>query len=134
MVQRIFSIAIAAVIIGTPVLSAAEGRAYPVETISKLGRGLQNIFASPSEIPVNMFKQAREAERRGDNFSGVEVGYFTGFFVGIGFMIARIGVGVAEVVSFPIDPTNPFMSPATPDGFFTTIDKDSGRDFSALKR
>ena len=133
MVQRILSIAIAAVIIGTPVLSAAEGRAYPVETISKLGRGLQNIFTSPSEIPVNMFKQAREAEKRGDNFSGVEVGYFTGFFVGVGFMFARIGVGVAEVVSFPV-PTRPFMSPATPDGFFATIDKDSGRNFSAMKR
>ena len=133
MVQRILSVAIAALIIGMPALSAAEGRAYPVETISKLGRGLLNILASPSELPVNMFKQAREAEKRGDNSSGVEVGYFTGFFVGVGFMFARIGVGVAEVVSFPV-PTRPFMSPATPDGLFTTIDKDSGRNFSAMKR
>ena len=133
MVQRILSIAIAAVIIGTPVLGAAEGRAYPVETISKLGRGLMNILASPSELPVNMFKQAREAEKHGDNDSGVEVGYFTGFFVGVGFVFARIGVGVADVVSFPV-PTKPFMSPATPDGLFEAIDKDSGYDFPDLER
>ena len=133
MVQRILSIGIAAVIMGTPALSAAEGRAYPVETISKLGRGLQNILASPSEVAVNMFKEAREAEKHGDNSSGVEVGYFTGFFVGLGFTFARIGVGIADVVSFPV-PTQPFMSPATPEGLFEAIDKDSGHDFPAVQR
>lgn len=133
MIQRILSVAIAALIIAMPALAGAEGRAYPVETISKFGRGLENILASPIELPVNMFKQARDAEKRGDNDTGVEVGYFTGFFVGVGFVLARIGVGVADIVSFPV-PTKPFMSPATPDGLFEVIDKDSGHDFTQLQR
>jgi len=133
MLQKTLSVAIAALIIGMPALSAAEGRAYPVETISKLGRGVVNILASPEELLVNMFKQARDAETHGDNDSGVNVGYFTGVFVGVGFMFARIGVGVADIVSFPI-PTRPFMSPATPDHLFETIDKDSGYDFPDMDR
>lgn len=131
--MRIFTlVALSVLLLMTPA-SAAEKQSYPVETISKFFRGLENIGASPLEIPVNMYKQARRAEDSGANASGVDVGYFTGLCVGIGFTVARIGVGIADVITFPV-PTQPILQPATPDGLFTTIDKDSGIDFPPLER
>lgn len=101
----------------------ADSSGYPVEVISKLGRGISNVVSSPTEISVNMYKQARQAEEGDGNGSGIGVAYFTGLFVGIGFMVARIGVGVADILSFPV-PTRPMMNPPTPDGLIETIEKD----------
>jgi putative exosortase-associated protein (TIGR04073 family) len=109
-----------------PSVTLAGPVAYAESTITKLGRGIENIGYSPVEIPVNMYKQARKAEANGDNNSSITVGYFTGLIVGIGFMVARIGVGVAEIVSFPV-PTGPLMQPPTPDGMIETLDKDDER-------
>jgi len=94
--------------------------------ISKLGRGLENVGSSPVEIPVNMYKQARKAELSGGNDSSISVGYFTGLIVGVGFTVTRIGVGVADIVSFVV-PTGPLMEPPTPDGLIETIEKDDGK-------
>ena len=101
----------------------ADSPGYSAEAISKLGRGLSNVVFSATEISVNMYKQARQVEEGDGNCSGIGVGYFTGLFVGIGFMLARIGVGVADIVSFPV-PTRPMMNPPTPDGLIETIEKD----------
>ena len=127
--RRMFSLVICLVFLCSSSIGFADSSAYPVEVISKLGRGISNVALSPAEISVNMYKQARQAESADGNDSSIGVGYFTGFFVGIGFMVARIGVGVAEIVSFPI-PTRPMMNPPTPDGLIETIEKDdagSGR-------
>ena len=107
-------------------ISFADSPGYVEATISKLGRGIENIVSSPVEIPVNMYKQARKAELSDGNDSSISVGYFTGLIVGIGFTVARIGVGVAEIVSFVV-PTGPFMEPPTPDGLIETIEKDDGQ-------
>ena len=131
--MRIFTLVALSVLLLMSPASAAEKQSYPVETISKFFRGLENIGASPLEIPVNMYKQARRAEDSGGNASSIDVGYFTGLFVGIGFTVARIGVGIADVITFPV-PTQPILQPATPDGLFATIDKDSGIDFPPLER
>ena len=109
-----------------PTVAFAGPLEYAESTITKLGRGIENIVYSPVEIPVNMYKQAQKVEANGGNNSSISVGYFTGLIVGIGFTVARIGVGVAEIVSFPV-PTGPFMEPPTPDGMIETLDKDDDR-------
>jgi putative exosortase-associated protein (TIGR04073 family) len=110
-------------LIAAPSLASAEtttDRAYPVRVLWKLGRGLHNLVGAPSEIPVNAFKEAEGAKLAGDNVGGVLVGGFTGTFTGVGYMFARMGVGLFDVVTFPV-PTGPVMQPATPDGFLETL-------------
>ena len=106
-----------------PSVATAEERAYPVKIIWKFGRGLENILKSPVEIPVNMYKEAHRAEVRGENAGGQAIGYFTGTITGIGYTLARIGVGIFDVVTFPV-PTRPVMLPSAPDGLFEAIAKD----------
>jgi putative exosortase-associated protein (TIGR04073 family) len=116
-----------------PSNAAAQERAYPVKIIWKFGRGLENILKSPVEIPVNMYKEAHRAEVRGDNAGGQAIGYFTGTLTGIGYTLARIGVGVFDVVTFPV-PTDPIMHPSAPNGLFETIAMDSGIDAQPIRR
>jgi putative exosortase-associated protein (TIGR04073 family) len=103
----------------TTAASAAEpapaDRPYGVRTMYKFTRGLTNIVASPTEIYINMYKEGHEAQSLSDsNWADIGVGTFVGMFQGIGYMVARIGVGVADVLTFPV-PTEPFMHPKTPD-------------------
>lgn len=113
---------LAFLIAATSVASAepTADRSYPVRALWKLGRGLNNLAGAPSEIPVNMFKEAEGAKHAGDNFGGVVVGGFVGTFTGIGYTFARLGVGLFDVFTFPW-PTQPVMQPATPDGFIETL-------------
>jgi putative exosortase-associated protein (TIGR04073 family) len=115
-----------------PSVAAAE-RAYPVKIIWKFGRGLENIIKSPVEIPVNMYKEAHRAEIGGENAGGQMIGFLTGTITGIGYTLARIGVGVFDIVTFPV-PTPPVMLPSAPDGLVETIAKDSGIDAQPVRR
>lgn len=111
--------------IALPTGASAEGndRAYPVEILWKLGRGVHNVLRSPSEVPTNMLKEARGAEMAGGNSGSQMVGYFVGTFTGIGYMAARIGTGVFDVVTFPV-PSGPIMEPSVPDGALAMLVRD----------
>ncbi len=126
--MRHFVLVLALLIAAPSIASAAPDadRAYPVRILWKLGRGFQNLAAAPVEIPVNMFKEAEGAKLAGDNVGGVLVGYFAGTFTGIGYMFARVGVGLFDVFTFPW-PTQPVMEPATPDRFIETLAKQPDR-------
>ena len=88
-------------------------RAYPVRIISKFFRGGLNVGMSPIEIWANSYKEAHKAQVAGDNIVGIVVGYSTGIVTGIGYMGARIGVGLYDMLTFPM-PSAPLMQPATP--------------------
>lgn len=62
--------------------------------VKKLGRGIANIAFSPLEIPMKMYDITQE--------EGDIAGITYGTFAGIGYCIARIGVGIADVVTFPM--------------------------------
>ena len=79
----------------------------------KLARGLTNIVKSPTEIPYNMIKESLLIARDGGSWQDEQLGNFTGFFMGIGYMAARIGVGVVETLTF-FAPIPPLMEPAAP--------------------
>ena len=90
-------------------------RPYGVRTMYKFTRGVTNVIFSPTEIYINMFKEGHEAQAlKQNNWADIGVGVFVGMFQGIGYMGARIGVGLADILSFPV-PTEPFMMPTTPD-------------------
>jgi putative exosortase-associated protein (TIGR04073 family) len=61
---------------------------------SKLGRGFANIAGSPLELGKQPMEMAK--------IEPWPIAFFGGFFKGLTFMIARIGVGVYEIVTFPI--------------------------------
>ncbi len=90
-----------------------QSRAFPVKMLHKLGRGLTNICKSPTEIPYNMIKEGSLIARDGGSWLDQELGSSIGFFTGIGYMVARIGVGVVETVTF-FAPIPPLMEPAAP--------------------
>ena len=100
---------------------ANPNRAYPVKILYKLARGLTNILSSPTEIPYNMVKEGRLIEPDedwvvpdgGDWLVQQLMAGFTGFFTGIGYTVARIGIGAFDTVTFFV-PTPPIMDPATP--------------------
>lgn len=130
--SAILAIGVVALFALSPTQAGAE-RAYPVKIIWKFGRGVENILKSPVEIPVNMYKEAHWAELQGENAGGQMIGYFTGTITGIGYMFARIGVGVFDIVTFPV-PTGPVMTPSAPDGLFETIAKDTSLEAQPIRR
>ena len=103
--------------------TASSDRAYPVKVVWKFARGVSNILRSPGEIPVNSYKEARGSQLAGENQGGQMLGYFTGTITGIGYMLARIGVGVFDIATFPI-PTKSLMQPPVPDGFIGMLTSD----------
>lgn len=61
---------------------------------TKAGRGLNNIVFSPLEI----FYRPYEMRQKGDRWPIALAG---GVFKGAGYAVARLGVGVFEVLTFP---------------------------------
>ena len=108
------SVALAIVLLlATPAVAQAE-RPYHVKIFAKFARGVVNVAFSPTEIYINGYKEGTYASRRDDiTWADVYVGAAAGGIVGIGYMFMRIGVGVVDIVSFPV-PTKPLMQPATP--------------------
>jgi putative exosortase-associated protein (TIGR04073 family) len=76
---------------------------------SKLGRGFANIAGSPLELGKQPMEMAKTEPW--------PVALFGGFFKGAALMFARIGVGVYEIVTFPIPWPNgygPIIEPEFP--------------------
>ena len=83
----------------------------------KMGRGLANM----TEI-VRLNEMNRSLEQ-GGLFDGPDVGVTTGMVKGFNRTLARTGVGIYEIVTFPIPPYGPvftnYLSPKTqyPDAY-----------------
>lgn len=90
-----------------------EPRAYPMKALTKLGRGIANVFLAPSELYSQTYKEGLRASIHGDSVADVGVGTFAGVFKGVGYTVARFGVGAFDFLTFPL-PTRPLMRPATP--------------------
>jgi len=117
----------------TLVAVMAAGCAGPEE---KMGRGISNF----GEI-VRGGEFERSVEQAGI-FDGTDVGVSTGFIRGVDRTVARTGVGLYEIVTFPIPPYGPvctdYLSPKPlyPDSFHprkwsdATFDTDRQMGFS----
>ena len=96
----------------------ASGCAGPEE---KLGRGVDNTF----EI-VRMGEVRRSVEQTAI-FDSPSAGYTTGFVRGMDRTLARTGLGLYEIVTFPIPPYHPiwtkYLTPAPvyPDSYKPNI-------------
>ena len=92
----------------------AAGCAGPEE---KMGRG----FSNTMEI-VRAGEFQRSAEQ-GNLFAGPDTGFSTGIVQGVDKTLARTGIGIYEVVTFPIPPYHPICTdylsakPGYPDSF-----------------
>jgi putative exosortase-associated protein (TIGR04073 family) len=84
---------------------------------TKLGRG----FSNATEI-VRMNEMQRSVEENG-LFYGTDVGVATGVVQGFDRTLARTGLGIYEVVTFPLPPYHPVLTgylapaPQYPDSF-----------------
>jgi putative exosortase-associated protein (TIGR04073 family) len=74
-------------------------RNYPMAALRKGGRGVANVVTSPAEL----IRQFQRAKRHDGQVAAHTVGIANGF----AWMFARIGVGVYEVLTFPL-PFNNF--------------------------
>ena len=83
-----------------------EKGAVILKPIEKLGRGISNVVFSVLELPIQM----QEVRLRSGGIAGLTYGTLRG----VAFVIARIGVGVLEIVTFPFPLPN---CPETPEGF-----------------
>ncbi len=93
-------ILVLALLLATPALMAHADISMPVKDsfYDKLGRGLSNIFMSPSELFDSQYGML---DTEGDN-----VAFFKGFVVqGTSRMVMDVGHGIFEVITSPF-PTN----------------------------
>lgn len=81
---------------------AATGCAGPEK---KLGRGLSNV----SEI--TRLGEFRRSVEQTALFNGPEAAYSTGFLRGINRTLTRTGIGIYEIVTFPLPSYEPTMKP-----------------------
>ena len=92
----------------------AAGCAGPEQ---KFGRGMGNMFE-----PVRAGEFSRGAEQ-GSLFGGTDTGMMAGFAQGFDKTMLRTGVGIYEIVTFPIPPYGPVCTdylsprPAYPDSY-----------------
>jgi putative exosortase-associated protein (TIGR04073 family) len=83
----------------------------------KLGRGISNSFEA-----VRLGELRRSVEQTAV-FDSPSAGYTTGFIRGLDRSIARTGIGLYEIVTFPIPPYHPVATkyltpgPAIPDSY-----------------
>ena len=74
--------------------------------IMKLGRGIANVVFGPLELPI----QVQETKLKHGGIAGLTYGTLRG----VAFVVARLCVGVVDIVTFPFPLPN---CPETPDGF-----------------
>lgn len=72
---------------------SAEEPTWLMRPVEKLGRGIANVAFSPLEMPM------RWAEVKNDQ--GGIAGLTYGTLRGVCFVVARIGVGIADIITFP---------------------------------
>ena len=99
--RKLISSAVATLAIGI----FATGCAGPQE---KFGRGMNNVteFARMGEIRRSMEQTAI--------WEGADKAYTTGMMRGLNRSLARTGVGLYELVSFPFPPYDPIFLPSQP--------------------
>ena len=99
--RKLISSAMATLAVGV----FATGCAGPEE---KFGRGIGNVteFARMGEIRRSMEQTAI--------WEGADKAYTTGVMRGINRSLARTGVGVYEIVTFPFPPYDPVFLPSDP--------------------
>ena len=83
-----------------------EKGAIVLKPLEKLGRGIANVVFSPAELFIQMY----EVKNRAGGIAGITYGPLRG----VAFVLARIGVGVVDIVTFPFPLPN---CPETPEGF-----------------
>ena len=71
---------------------------------SKLGRGVSNV----SEVVRG--GELRQSMEQTAVFDSPDAGYTTGFIRGLDHSLARTGMGIYEVVSFPFPPYHPVLT------------------------
>jgi putative exosortase-associated protein (TIGR04073 family) len=76
----------------------------------KLGRGILNTATSWVEVPYQIEKHMKE--------DGAPAGATIGLFQGIGKMLKRAGVGVYEIVTFPVSIPNHYKPIITDPTYF----------------
>ena len=95
-----------------PAVSAQEAGESKAQWIllpvMKLSRGIANVAFSPLELPMKW-------QEVGNEMGGI-AGITWGTLKGVCFVVARIGVGVTDIVTFPIPLPN---CPEDPSGFGT---------------
>lgn len=90
-------------------LSAApanEKGAFILKPVEKLSRGIANVAFGVLEIPIQM----QDVKNRAGGIAGLTYGTLRG----VTFFLARVGVGVVDIVTFPFPLPN---CPDTPEGF-----------------
>ena len=91
----------------------------------KLGRGVNNVYE------VVRWGEMRRSIEQGALFDSPDQGYTTGLIRGFNRSLARVGVGVYEVVTFPIPSYDPVATtylkpnPVYPDSYKPRIMADS---------
>ena len=83
-----------------------EKGAVILKPLEKLGRGIANVAFGALELPIQM----QETKLKYGGIAGLTYGTLRG----VAFVLARLGVGVVEIVTFPFPLPN---CPETPDGF-----------------
>src|SRR2546425_5007846 len=91
----------------------------------KFGRGMNNLHE------LVRHGELRRSIEQTALFYGPEVGYTTGFISGLNRTLARAGIGVYEIVTFPFPPYDPVCTdyltpePVYPDNYTPTLLEDS---------
>ena len=68
---------------------------YPSKITNKLWRGVGNVVFCWVEIPLEINEEVQNT----DPFTGSVVGFWTGMW----YTVRRFGVGLVDVVTFPVD-------------------------------
>lgn len=89
-----------------PATSEAEKGAVILKPLEKLGRGISNVAFGVFEVPIQM----QNIKHRSGGIAGLTYGTFRG----LAFFVARVGVGLLEIVTFPFPLPD---CPENPDGF-----------------
>jgi putative exosortase-associated protein (TIGR04073 family) len=95
---------------------------------TKLGRGVDNT------LEVTRWGELRRTKEQMSLFDGPTVGFTTGTIVGFDRSIARTGIGLLEVVTFPFPPYHPLftnhfnVTPVYPDNYTPGIASDPKYD------
>ena len=83
-----------------------EKGAIILTPLEKLGRGISNVAFGVLEVPIQM----QYVKHRSGGIAGLTYGTFRG----LAYFVARVGVGLLEIVTFPFPLPD---CPETPDGF-----------------
>jgi putative exosortase-associated protein (TIGR04073 family) len=71
------------------------GTTYPSKVTGKLWGGVSNVVFCWVEMPIEIIREIQNT----DPFTGSVVGFFTGLW----YTVRRFGLGLVDVVTFPLD-------------------------------